>query len=420
MLHLHETLLIALFSRRDRRAHFSFPDLYLPLVSSLVSFLSFSSSHSSFLLSTMSDSSSPRAEPATLETLEQRVAQLERRDKSRELYVLMKEKKDLLTAEMKSYSDNIIIKGMKFSIKDVQKDAAAEEKFCENALQVFVDQGLIAAVKIFVLKGDQKGRILRGVICHAHPLGAKDNCSVVVAFLESWFVATILGKIANGKKLTNGIRICQHMPPILDACNKIANKISRNTGVLHRVKKLLPPTSLLTIYYSLIFSHFSYALEIWGASPAKSFKRIEGIQKKAVHAITKSHFLAHTEPRMKMLSLLNVADQHKLQCLSLTFNMIKGFCPDVLDFRQSMNETRIRYRLRSVSTQPENLRPVNHLSRSFPSLATQYWNELDPDLKNSSTKREFKGRVKRTFIQSYVSICDCSNPLCVDRQYHSQ
>ena len=182
-----------------------------------------------------------------------------------------------------------------------------------------------------------------------------------------------------------GITLDEHLN-FEDHCNKIANKISRNTGILHRVKKLLPQTSLLTIYYSLIFSHFSYALEIWGASPAKSFKRIEGIQKKAVRAITKSHFLAHTEPRMKMLRLLNVADQHKLQCLSLTFNMIKGFCPDVLDFRQSMNETGIRYRLRSVSTQPENLRPVNHLSRSFPSLATQYWNELDPDLKNSSTK----------------------------------
>ena len=216
-----------------------------------------------------------------------------------------------------------------------------------------------------------------------------------------------------------GITLDEHLN-FEDHCNKIANRISRNTGVLHRVKNLLPSASLLTIYNSLIFSHFSYALEIWGASSAKSFKRIEGIQKKAVRAITKSHFLAHTEPRMKTLGLLKVADQYKLQCLGLTYNMIKGFCPDVLEFRQSMNETRVRYRLRSVSSQPENLRPTNHLSRSFPSLATQYWNELDPDLKNSSTKQEFKGRVKRSFIQDYNLICDCSNPLCVDRQYHSQ
>ena len=200
----------------------------------------------------MSDSSSPRAEPATLETLEQRVAQLERRDKSRELYVLMKEKKDLLTAEMKSYSDNIIIKGMKFSIKDVQKDAAAEEKFRESALQVFVDQGLVSAVKVFVLKGHQKGRILRGVVRHAHPLGAKDNCSVVVAFLESWFVASILGKIANGKKLTNGIRICQHMPPILDALRNEALKARKALVGPNRQRKIIMKTTIKAPWVQLM------------------------------------------------------------------------------------------------------------------------------------------------------------------------
>ena len=194
--------------------------------------------------------------------------------------------------------------------------------------------------------------------------------------------------------------------------------MSRNTGVLHRIKKTLPLSSLRTLYYSLVFSHFSYGLEIWGASASKSLKCIKGIQKKAIRAITKSHFLAHTEPRMKNLNLLSIPDQYKLQCLSLTFNMIKGFCPDIFEFQKSLNENSVRYRLRSVSTQPENLRLENQKC-FFPSRASLYWNELDPDFKKSSTKQEFKGRVRRTLIQEYNSTCDCSNPLCVDRQYHA-
>ena len=108
-----------------------------------------------------------------------------------------------------------------------------------------------------------------------------------------------------------GISLDEHLT-WEDHCNKVANKISRNTGVLNRSKKVLPLSSLLTVYNSLIFSHLSYGLEIWGASSSKSFKRIIGTQKKAIRAITKSHFLAHTEPRMKNLGILKKTDQHNL------------------------------------------------------------------------------------------------------------
>ena len=204
-----------------------------------------------------------------------------------------------------------------------------------------------------------------------------------------------------------------------DHCNKVANKISRNTGVLNRSKKVLPLSSLLTVYNSLIFSHLSYGLEIWGASSSKSFKRIIGTQKKAIRAITKSHFLAHTEPRMKNLGILKVTDQHNLQCVGLMYNMIKGFCPDIFGFCSLINEATVDYNLRSVLSQPENIRTVASINRSFTSVATTYWNELPPDIKKSSTTKEFKSRVRRNIIQDYFHSCECSNPLCVDRQYHS-
>ena len=184
--------------------------------------------------------------------LEERIAIIEKKDKQRELYVLMKQKKDLLSAEMKSYSDNIIIKGMRFSIKEVQKDADAEEKFREKVLQVIVDQGLVAPSKLFVLKGENKGRILRGVLRHAHPLGARDNCSVVVAFLESWFVSSILGKLSNGKRLKDGIRISQHMPPILDALRNEALKARRAMLATDRNRKLVVKTTIKAPWIRLV------------------------------------------------------------------------------------------------------------------------------------------------------------------------
>ena len=194
--------------------------------------------------------------PATSDAsnLEERVAELEKKDRQNQLFVMMKEKKDLLNAEMKSYSDNLLIKGLKFSIKAAQKDEAAEEEFRVYVLKTLVDQGLVPAKKLFVPKGEDKGSILRGVLRHAHPLGSKDNCTVVVAFLESWFAASINTKLVNGKKLTGGIRVCQHMPLILDALQNEALKARRSFLAADRGRKIILKSTLKAPWIQLIES----------------------------------------------------------------------------------------------------------------------------------------------------------------------
>lgn len=177
---------------------------------------------------------------------------MEKKDRLNQLYVMMKQKKDLLNAEMKSYSDNIIIKGMKFSAKAVQKDEAAEEAFRVAALKVLVDQGLVPAKKLFYQAGAEKGAIIRGVLRHAHPLGSRDNGNVVVAFLESWFASSILNKIVNGKKLSGGIRICQHMPPIIEALKNEALKARKAFLAADRNRKIMLKSTLRSPWIRLV------------------------------------------------------------------------------------------------------------------------------------------------------------------------
>ena len=156
---------------------------------------------------------------AAAAALNKRVAKLEEKQKKRNLFAIVRQKKDLLNAEAKSYLDNFLIKGAKFDIKDAQGDEDKEERFWERMVRIFVDQGLLPAKKVFVAgpKTDGRDRILRGVLRHCHPLGSKDNCSVVVAFLESWLVGQIHKKLTDGKRLKDNIRIIPHLPPILDA-----------------------------------------------------------------------------------------------------------------------------------------------------------------------------------------------------------
>ena len=205
-------------------------------------------------------------------------------------------------------------------------------------------------------------------------------------------------------------------------CNLVANKMSRNTGVLNRVKKVLPSSSLLTIYNSLIASHMYYGLEIWGASSGKNFNRISGIQKKAVRIITRAHRLAHTEPRMKSLNILKMADQHKLQCLSLTFDMMKKRCPDIYHFDLNRYANSANRELRSTVSQPDNIKEPSLSSpwgkNSFPYLAPSYWNSIPDHIKQLMSRKAFKHATKKLLMQSYSDKCTCENPLCIDSRYH--
>ena len=51
--------------------------------------------------------------------------------------------------------------------------------------------------------------------------------------------------------------------------DNVALKVSRTVGVAVRLRHLVPPTTLLNIYQSLILPYLTYGLAAWG-QPAKN------------------------------------------------------------------------------------------------------------------------------------------------------
>ena len=205
-------------------------------------------------------------------------------------------------------------------------------------------------------------------------------------------------------------------------CNNVANKMARNAGILNRVKKTLPISSMCTLYNSLIFPHFTYGLEAWGTCQQKYMKRITKIQKKSVRSISKSHWLSHTEPRMKKFNILKVNDQHQLQCMSLAYDMLKGTSPDIFNLSRNQNAQRQLPSLRSTTERPEDLRiPIPSTTpaqKSFITYISQPWNALPSEIKNASSRKNFKTQLKKILINQYDSKVECSNRSCTDQKYH--
>ena len=77
----------------------------------------------------------------------------------------------------------------------------------------------------------------------------------------------------------------------------VTNKIAKVSGILDR---------------SLIISHIKYGMLLWGSD----IRSVENYEKEAIRNITNSHILAHTEPLLKDLELLNAGDIFKLRLLN--------------------------------------------------------------------------------------------------------
>ena len=85
---------------------------------------------------------------------------------------------------------------------------------------------------------------------------------------------------------------------------KTSSKLSRALFALHSVKKILPSSALISLYYALFHCHLVYAIEIWSCASWSNINELYLKQKAAIRIISNSTYNAHTQPLFKKLKIL--------------------------------------------------------------------------------------------------------------------
>ena len=123
----------------------------------------------------------------------------------------------------------------------------------------------------------------------------------------------------------------------------VTNKLSKISGVLHRLKYIYPQHVLVAIYKSLFVPHLNYGSLLWG----HNFDTVFKLQKKVVRTITNSAYIAHSEPILKRLSLLKVQDMYELKILKFLYKLYANDFPRYFDvYRPYLNKIETPYALR--------------------------------------------------------------------------
>ena len=105
--------------------------------------------------------------------------------------------------------------------------------------------------------------------------------------------------------------------------NTLFGNISRNTGMLNKIKLFSPSRILKTIYSSLILCQLNYGMLVWN----NNYKRVFNLPKRVMRIITCTKYNAHSERLFKELKLLKLEDIRKLQELQFYYKLVHRQLP---------------------------------------------------------------------------------------------
>ena len=179
-------------------------------------------------------------------------------------------------------------------------------------------------------------------------------------------------------------------------------KISKNIGIMNRLKYFLPSNILLTLYNSFVLPYLNYSILTWG-SPTPKCKRLLTLQKRAVRVIFKTDFREHTGPLFANLKLLKFTDLYYLNLGLFMYKYMNRVLPACFNSFFTLTSNVHSYNTRSTAR--KNLY-VNYtrttLSKSgVVQRGTRYWNSLDDSLKSSPSISMFAKKLKTYLITAY-------------------
>ena len=178
--------------------------------------------------------------------------------------------------------------------------------------------------------------------------------------------------------------------------------ISRNIGVINRLKYFLPSSSLLTLYSSLILPYLNYGILAWGNSNKTLLDKCLVLQKKALRIIFNTPARSHTNHLFLKNKILKIKDLYSFQLGQFMYNYNNNSLPSAFDSMFPKNQSFHNYPTRRSNEFHLPLLRTLLAQNTFIYTGPQYWNSLNNEIRGARSLSTFKNKLKKMILQSYI------------------
>lgn len=180
----------------------------------------------------------------------------------------------------------------------------------------------------------------------------------------------------------------------------ITKKISKNLGVLARIRHNIPFQSLISLYYTLIYPYLSYCNIVWGHNFKSYLHNLITLQKRAVRIICHLPYYAGTQPSFRHHKILSLENINKYQILLYMFRLHNKLLPKAISIDlQTGTEIHSHY-TRSAHHYRSHHARLRVKQFSLPCTGPHLWNSLPESLKNLKSVNSFKRSIKSLLVDS--------------------
>ena len=177
--------------------------------------------------------------------------------------------------------------------------------------------------------------------------------------------------------------------------------ISRNIGVLNKIKQFLPDCILESLYNTLVVSYINYGILAWGNSPVGNLNRLYLLQKRALRVINFANFDEHTDPFFMKHKTLKLTDMYNFQLGSLMYQSARNLLPPSINTIFTQNCEIHSHFTRQVSNYHIPFSRTSFAQNTVKYRGPKLWNSLSRELKASTKLSSFKRLFKSTLLQAY-------------------
>ena len=161
--------------------------------------------------------------------------------------------------------------------------------------------------------------------------------------------------------------------------NQLSKKLSRANGILAKLRHFTSKDTLISVYYSIFYSHILYACPVWTLTTLNNLNVISILQKKCLRIISFSPFNSHTNNLFIENKILKLDDIIKSQLMKIVFDFKNQNLPEDLSKLFTLNSEINNYCTRNVSNKGLYIPKISTTSFGTNSLkysAPTIWNSF--------------------------------------------